>query len=427
MSYQNNPYGNYPNYDPWNQNEYRTGSTKPPKRHRGLIAVLLVLVILLSGILSILGVMNVRLFQKLNALDADQTLPIMFSNTNEDPAPTLHSSQEAAVPSETGEASLPVIDTQTTPTSAENIPVAGALSLQAIYEKIIPSVVSISSYYQRGTSTGTGVIISEDGYIVTNSHVVEGAEAFEVLLSDGRNIEAVLIGTDDTSDLAVLRIEGENLVAAPFGDSSVLRVGDTVVAIGDPLGLELRGTMTDGIVSAINRDIELDGRTMSLIQTNAALNSGNSGGPLINCYGQVIGINTMKMGDSMSTAGVEGLGFAIPSNTVTDIVNQLIENGYVSGRPSLGITGEGISSFYQFYYRLPQGLHITNVKKGSSADLVGIQAGDILMSLDGIAITSSDALKTALYAYEPGDAVQAIIYRAGKQYAVTLTVGEANG
>jgi len=199
-----------------------------------------------------------------------------------------------------------------------------------------------------------------------------------------------------------------------------------VVAIGDPLGFELRGTMTDGIVSAINRDIQLEGRTMSLIQTNAALNSGNSGGPLINCYGQVIGINTMKMGDSMSSAGVEGLGFAIPSSTVENIVNQLIEQGYVSGRPEIGIVGEAVSSFYHFYYRLPQGLYITEILEGSTADEAGLEPGDILISIDGTAITSSDTLKTALYAYEPGDQIQAIVYRGGRQYSVTITVGEAN-
>jgi len=185
--------------------------------------------------------------------------------------------------------------------------------------------------------------------------------------------------------------------------------------------------MTDGIISAINRDIDVDGRTMSLIQTNAALNSGNSGGPLINCYGQVIGINTIKIGGSISTLGVEGLGFAIPSATVEVIVNELIEKGFVSGRPGLGITGESVSNFYQFYYRLPQGLYITEVEPGSTADQVGIKAEDILLSIDNTRITGMDSYQTALYAYEPGDTVRIIIYRAGKQYSATVTMGEATG
>ena len=165
---------------------------------------------------------------------------------------------------------------------------------------------------------------------------------------------------------------------------------------------------------------------MNVIQTNAALNSGNSGGPLINCYGQVVGINTMKMGDSMSYAGVEGLGFAIPSTVVTDIVNQLISKGYVSGRPDLGILGEGLSTVEQIYYRLPQGLYITDVADNSSADQVGIQPGDILISLDGVAVTDSSTFETVLYTYHPGDVVKAIIYRSGRHYEVSLTVGEAN-
>ena len=291
---------------------------------------------------------------------------------------------------------------------------------------MIPSVVSISCKTSMGSSTGSGVILSSDGYIVTNCHVVEDAEIIEVLLTDRRIIEADLVGMDAISDLAVLHISASDLVAAQRGDASVLRVGDVVVAIGDPLGIELRGTMTDGIISAINRDIEVDGRIMNLIQTNAALNSGNSGGPLINCYGQVIGINTMKMGDSMSYSGVEGLGFAIPSTVVTDIVNQLISKGYVSGRPDLGIQGEGLSTVEQIYYQLPRGLYITHVEKNSSADQVGIQPGDILISLDGAAVTDSSTFETVLYTYHPGDKVNAIVYRGGHHYEVPMIVGEAN-
>ena len=207
----------------------------------------------------------------------------------------------------------------------------------------------------------------------------------------------------------------------------MLRVGDVVVAIGDPLGVALRGTMTDGIVFAINRDVTVDGRVMSLIQTNAALNSGNSGGPLLNCYGQVIGINTMKIGDSVSAAGVEGLGFAIPSTTVEDIINQLLQQGYVSGRPSLGISGESISLVYQMYYRLPNGLLITAVEPGSAADAVGIQEGDVLLRIGKFSVTTPQELETALYSYAPGDAVQLIIYRQGKQYSATVTLDEYHG
>jgi serine protease Do len=163
---------------------------------------------------------------------------------------------------------------------------------------------------------------------------------------------------------------------------------------------------------------------MTLIQTNAALNSGNSGGPLINCYGQVIGINTMKFGDNMSTAGVEGLGFAIPSTTVKEIVDQLIAQGYVSGRPGLGIQGEAVSSFYQKFYGLPKGLQITAVEDGSDADQKKLQPGDILMELNGQRITGTEDLNAVLQKLQIGDRVDAVIYRSRRQYTVTLTVEE---
>ena len=195
-------------------------------------------------------------------------------------------------------------------------------------------------------------------------------------------------------------------------------------AIGEPLGVEFRGTYTIGFVSAINRDVELNGRTMTLIQTNAALNSGNSGGPLLNCYGQVIGINTMKIGTFTDNAGVEGLGFAIPSAQVKEIVDQIVDQGYVSGRPTLGISGEALSTFYQHYYRIPAGLLITEVNEGSDADSKGIQEGDIILYVGDDRITSMDELKSALYDCEVGQSVDLILYRRGQQYRVSLTLSE---
>ena len=416
--YQNQNY----EHEPWDSDTYRTGSTQPPKKHGGLIAVLLIAVIALFGIVTILSMINIRLFTA-DGGKADESLSIDFS----DPDATVPTLTQVTVPTEAEDASQPPVTIETSPVSQENYTQSDGLSLQQIYEKTIDSVVSIVCTYPNGTSTGTGIILSEDGYIATNSHVVENAPKIQVLLSDSRQCTATLVGADAVSDLAVLHIDADALQPAQLGDSSALRVGDSVVAIGDPLGIELRGTMTNGIVSAINRNINIDGRIMHLIQTNAALNSGNSGGPLINCYGQVVGINTMKIGDSMNLEGVEGLGFAIPSATVQEIVNQLISQGYVSGRPTLGITGEPISSFYLFYYNLPEGLHIIDVADGSSADDAGIQPGDILISLDDVRITTPEALETLLYQYTPGDTVQLVIYRSGRQYRISLTVDEAKG
>ena len=415
----------YNQRDPWEPGKYETGRTKPPKNYGGLIAVLLVIVIFLCGLVSALGVVNIRLFTQLNALSQPHEDPLSFINDNSDEDEILPS--EASAPTELSAqfSENDALVLNPSPNSIPNVLQEGGMSLQDIYEKTIHSVVSITATSSAGSSTGTGVIISESGYIVTNYHVISNAKVISVLLTDDRVFTASVIGSDEISDLAVLQIQADNLRSAEFGDSSVLRVGDSVAAIGNPLGEELRGTLTNGIVSAINRDVTTGGRTLTLIQTNAALNSGNSGGPLLNCYGQVIGINTLKIGAFTDEAGVEGLGFAIPSTTVKEIVEQLVNQGYVSGRPTLGITGESVSSFYQHYYRMPAGLYITALDENSSAALAGIEAGDILLSIDDIRITDEESYKSALYNYEVGDTATIIIYRKGVQYSVILTFHES--
>ena len=411
-------------YTDWDDSIYGTGPTQPPKSRGGAVALLLILVIFLCGIITVLGVLNVRLFQQLQERKENE-LSISYT-------------PELTTPTETGPAtvpeSVPVPETaaapmqlQQTPQAIENISQPEGLSLQEIYSRNIGSVVSISCSHLQSSSTGTGVILSEEGYIVTNAHVVKGAVTISVQLTDDRVFYAELVGSDEITDLAVLRIEAEGLAPAQFGDSATLRVGDAVAAIGDPLGVEFRGTYTNGIVSAINRDVELDGRTMTLIQTNAALNSGNSGGPLINCFGQVIGINTMKIGDFANRAGVEGLGFAIPSATVKDVVDQLIRQGYVSGRPTLGIGGEALSTFYQHYYRLPAGLYVTGVDRRSDAYAKGIQEGDLILSVGGTRVTSPEDLKAAVFSCKVGDTVETVVYREGQQYLVELTLAEDKG
>ena len=414
--------------EPWDTDCWQTGSCEPPKDRGSTMALLLILVIFLCGIITFLGIMNVKLF---NQLQVQKEVQTSISFTPEETMESLPA-PAAEIPAEvTEEASAVVaceedvaICIQDSPASPANIPESMGLSLQEIYEKNIPSVVSISCQSRGGSSTGTGVILSTKGYIVTNAHVVDGAHTVSIQLTDDRIFQASLIGADEISDLAVLFIQAEGLIPAEFGDSTAMRVGDTVTAIGDPLGVEFRGSFTDGIISAINRDVAIDGRTMSLLQTNAALNSGNSGGPLINSYGQVIGINTMKIGAFTNSAGVEGLGFAIPSATVKDIVEQLIDQGYVSGRPSLGVTGESLSTFYQYYYHLPAGLYITEVEPGSFAEYSGIASGDILLAVDDHRIYSMDDLNSALYNHAVGDVVKAVIYRGGQQATVELILSE---
>ena len=408
--------------EPWDQGTYQTGSTNPPKSRGGLVAVLLILVILLAGVTSFLGIMNVQLFSALNA-QSSGTVPMVLSNKNSTtPTGTGNHVTAPAVPGEN--VTINMAPTPDTDSSAQEDP---GLPLQEIYKSTIDCVVSITCASQSGTSSGTGVIVASNGYIVTNCHVVEGATAISVLLNDDRTLPASVVGTDPVSDLAVIYVEADDLMAATFASSEDIQVGDTVCAIGDPLGSELRGTMTNGIVSAINRDITTGGRTMTLIQTNAALNSGNSGGPLIDRFGHIIGINTMKIGDNMSAAGVEGLGFAIPSTTVVDVIAQIIDQGYVSGRPSMGISGEPVSALYQYYYRLPAGLYVKMVIEGSDAAAKGLTPGDILISLNGKTVTSDEELTEFLYGCQVGDTVEAVIYRNKTRYTVKLTIEEAKG
>lgn len=406
--------------DPWEDWEYATGRTKPPKNYRALLAVLLILVIFLCGIVSALGILNIRLSRQLSHEEKDM-LGVSFAT--EPPQAATEQPTEEPDKAAAGRGDI-TLNLQSTPQEDPDKALDG-LSLQEIYRRNIPSVVSITCASSGGTSTGSGVIFSEQGYIVTNQHVISGATGISVLLTDGRVLSAALVGQDSVSDLAVLQITADGLTAVQFGDSESLQVGDTVVAIGDPLGIKFRGTMTDGIISAINRDVEVSGRTMNLIQTNAALNSGNSGGPLINRYGQVIGINTMKIGTFADTAGVEGIGFAIPSATVKVVVEDLITYGYVPGRPTLGLQTESFSRFYQHFYRLPGGLLVSQVDSGSAAEKAGIQEGDILLSIDGASVTGSDSLTSILSAHSVGDTITVTVYRNGETLSVQLILDEA--
>ena len=403
---------------------YGTGDTTPPKDHVGVISLVLILLVSLSSLLGVLSLMNIEVFRE--PQPTELSAPVSFYVSADG---VLTAELEPREPTVTEPPVLEGINTKlqitASPQSLENISeVPGAFSWQDVYEKVLPSVVSITCHDGLTASSGTGVIMDAGGYIITNAHVVEDAVSIRVLLTDGRELTARCVGADMLSDLAVLRVTASGLVPAVFGDSDKLRVGDEVVAIGDPLGVELRGTMTNGIISGINRDNKSGNRTLTLMQTTAALNTGNSGGPLVNCYGQVVGINTMKIGDYASEGGVEGLGFAIPITSVQTILEQLASKGYVAGRPDLGITGQEISTFYQFYYRMPAGILITEVAEGSSAAQQGLRRGDILLTLDGVAVTNPDILQEITYASTVGQELQATIYREGREIPLTLIMGE---
>ena len=404
---------NYSTQEPWDHS-YGNGSTQPPKNHGGLIAILLVIAIFLCGTITAFSLLRSQ-----NLPDTDGSNAVSFLTSEPSTEATQETESSASTPTPTGSPSTE-LELTPSPEGIENIPQEGGLGLQAIYDKNIPSVVSISCASNGKSTSGTGVVLSKNGYLVTNAHVIEDAQTIRVLLTDGRTFDAHLIGEDNITDLAVLYIKANDLTPAEFGDSAKMKVGDAVAAIGDPLGIELRGTMTDGIVSAINRGMNMNGRQITLIQTNAALNSGNSGGPLINCYGQVIGINTMKIGAFSDAAGVEGLGFAIPSVTVKEIVDQLIRQGYVSGRPALPFEGEWVSLFNQQFRRLPAGLYITRVDADTE-----LQPKDILLQIGGTRVTNDEELNAVLFSHDVGDTVLLTVYRNGLQYTTSIRLTEA--
>lgn len=301
-------------------------------------------------------------------------------------------------------------------------PAEAAMSFQDIYKKVSPSVVFIRAATGQGISQGTGVVMSADGYIITNAHVIEGSFRADVVLEDGGQYEALLVGSDAATDLAVLKINAQGLTPAEFGDSDQMEVGDVVVAIGNPMGEELRGTMTDGILSAINRDMEVEGRQMTLLQTTAALNTGNSGGALINDMGQVIGITNMKLMAYNST--VEGLGFAIPSRTAKTVVDDLIGYGVVKGRPMLGITVRPLTAEERTGRSLDHGLWVEQVEEKSDAWTQGIRTGDVLLSANGVELSVNDDLLELKNALAVGETIQFCLWREGETLDITVELVE---
>lgn len=300
-----------------------------------------------------------------------------------------------------------------------------SLSVSEINSDVSPAVVLITGTNMYGTGQGTGMIIRDDGYILTNAHVVEDYSDLTVTLNDDSETEydATMVGYDDTTDIAVIKIDATDLPTVTFGTSSDLEVGESVVVIGNPLGEEFSGSVTTGIISALDREVEFDdGQVYTYIQTDAAINSGNSGGPLVNMSGQVIGINSAKIDSTIA----EGMGFAIPIDTAVPVINDLIEYGYVSGRPYIGISGESIDEQYSQYYNLPEGVHIVSIASGSPAADCDLQVDDIITAIDGTEVTSIGELNNIKNQYSPGDTVELTVYRYSTQktFTVKITLAE---
>lgn len=398
------------------QNEFSYTPSRP-RRTVGKRILTAVLAIIFVGAVSVTSIVGYNMITgKNNPQDSNSTkdaelapLPVeeTVNEKNDKPIPTL---EQLAAPED-------------------------ALPIPEIINKMSPSVVGISCITGKGEIyTGSGIILTEDGYIITNAHVIEGAQTIAVLLptdyaesadSDESELtfDAELIGKDEQTDLAVLKIKKTGLKAAEMGHSSDIRVGELSIVIGNPLGLDLANSATAGIISAKDRTITIEDRTMKVLQTDASINHGNSGGPLINAYGQVIGITSAKVASS----DVEGLGFAIPIDDALPIITDLIENGYVTGRPSLGISGSNITRSYSSYYGVPQGFLVREINPGSCAQNAGLQINDVIIAINDTVISDLNELNNIKNSFKPGDTITLTVYRNGRKVDVTVVLDEASG
>ena len=301
-----------------------------------------------------------------------------------------------------------------------------------VYAANVNSVVSINTTATAGTnffgqpvqtaSAGSGFVLTADGYIVTNYHVVEDADTVTVTMYNGDEYDAKYVGGDEDYDIAVIKVEAQDLQPVTVGDSDTLNVGDHVLAVGNPLG-ELTFSMSGGMVSSVNRAINVSGTPFNMIQTDASINPGNSGGPLFNSYGEVVGIVSAKYSSASNEESVEGLGFAIPINDVIAMIQDIMTNGYVTNKPYLGITGGSMTEQMaaQFRYDIDSGVFVYSVEEGGAADKAGFQMGDVIVKVGDTDITSMEDLNVVKKQYSAGDTATFTVYRDGKEITLEVT------
>ena len=409
------PQNNFEPHGSWDFNRYDASNNnfapKEPKKKSKLGLKIIVGFVCVALILTTIGFAGYGIYSAFNPIQAQS------DNTS--------SNYTASVPS--------IVLNNNPESSSEVISTGGKLNGEAIYEKVSPSIVGILSYqseYSSEAGSGSGIIISSDGYIVTNAHVIEGGQLIEVVLNNDERYKAKVIGSDARTDLAVIKIDANNLVVASLGNSDQLKPGETVFAIGNPGGLEFANSITDGMVSGIDRLVTSEtGYTMKYIQTNAAINPGNSGGALVNEYGYVIGICSAKI----MALDYEGIGFAIPITEAKDILDSLMINGFVKGRPRLGITFSLVSSTYAMYYSTPTGVMVESIDKNSSAYKAGLRAGDIITKFDGVKIDSTEQVLQLMEKHKPNDVVVLTVFRrpnnntADQTFELKVTLDEDNG
>ena len=389
-------------------------SAAKPRKKRRVLKGLLILLAIAAAIVLLFGGIQWLLWQAQSPDDWQEEDDYYYYDREQD-------AEEAPITIPTAEPDASVrLTLETEP--------GYVLSAPEVYRKVHDAVVTVAvDLGDNRMSIGTGVLFREDGYLLTNHHVVAGGTACTVLLANGQPYEAKFIASDANYDLAVLKIDGENLPTAEFLDSDTLQVGNAVYAIGTPLDLEMSGTFTNGIVSSVNREMQLDGQTsMPMIQTNAALNNGNSGGPLISDSGQVVGINFMKMYARYST--VEGLGFAIPSVQAERVVNDLLAYGALQPEPVLGVSVRQIpTQLTDTLWGLEVWADAGNaaVTPGGAADRAGIQTGDYILAVDGQETLSSGDVLKARWKHHVGDEITLTIWRDGQILDVTLELTDA--
>ncbi len=402
----------------WNFAEYERYAAPSKRKNRGLVVFTVSLICVLA--LSLVGLSGVALYNALMG-EPDDANQVQITSSTED----VDSGEAAIAPGASG------LEIAARPQVGETAPIGGRLTIPQVAETVSPSVVGIVTYqsakFFEPTGTGSGTIMSQDGYIITNAHVIAGADAIKVTLHNGEVYEAKLAGADARTDLAVIKIEETGLSVATFGDSDSLRVGEAVVAIGNPGGL-LAGSVTQGIVSAVNRQVRSTNRAMNYIQTDAAINPGNSGGALVNDFGQVVGINTAKV----VAEGYEGIGFAIPISEAKPIVDDLLKHGRVTGRVLLGITPEVVDEVLAKTYNVPMGIQIVDMVPQADISTKGVQVGDIITHLDGERVYTMQDLWDAMDGHKVGDSVELTIYRQsrltqGNTYTVKVVLFEDKG
>lgn len=388
------------------QNEYNEQKNRNKKRRNRIIGAAVLALLIGAGIFFTVKNTHISIsFQSSEDVETPEKMPDDFKE--------FFNSYYSSTTTDTAEINLPVYTGTPKPElEIELKESAGeAMSLQDIYDKCSPVIVSVTGSMgdKEGTVWGSGIIVSEDGLIVTNTHVIEKIEKAVIQLPDGGEYEAKIVGADAVSDIALLKVEPEGkLPVAEFADTASLNEGDEVAAIGNPLGPEFRNTLTNGIISAIDRGISYNGHSMTLLQTNTAINEGNSGGALFNMNGQVVGITNMKMMSYYSS--IEGIGFAIPSTTVKSVVSDLIEFGYVP-RTSIGITVGPVPETAKKNFNLPEGLYVSDVTKGSDAEKQGIKVGDVITAVNGQKVTQTTEVNDVKDKLSLGDSISFTIYR----------------